>query len=69
MGFFPLESMSNLIKEPFTRFQAYRALENQVAGTENFKYYGIHWYEWVIPIAWTAIFIYMSYRILKKRDL
>jgi hypothetical protein len=69
MGFFPLESMSNLIKEPFTRFQAYRALENQVAGTENIKYYGIHWYEWIIPIAWTAFFIYMSYRILKKRDL
>lgn len=66
MGFFPLESMSNLIKEPFTRFQAYRALENQVAGTENIKYYGIHWYEWIIPIAWTAFFIYMSYRILKK---
>jgi ABC-2 type transport system permease protein len=69
MGFFPLESMSNLIKEPFTRFQAYRALENQVSGTENIKYYGIHWYEMLIVIAWTVIFVYLSYRVLRKRDL
>lgn len=69
MGFFPLESMSNLIKEPFTRFQAYRALENQIGGTQNIKYYGIHWYEVAITLAWTAIFIYLSYSTLKKRDL
>lgn len=69
MGFFPLEAMSNLVKEPFTRFQAYRALETQVAGGITEKYYGTHWYEILIAIAWTAIFIFWSYRILKKRDL
>ena len=69
MGFFPLEAMHNLVKEPFTRFQAYRAVEAQMSGSENFKYYGIHWYEVIIGLAWAAIFIYLSYRILKNRDL
>ncbi len=69
MGFFPLESMNNLIKEPFTRFQAYKAIETQMSGAQNMKYYGTHWYEYVITLCWMAFFIYMSYRILKKRDL
>jgi ABC-type transport system involved in multi-copper enzyme maturation permease subunit len=69
MQFFPLNAMSNLVKEPFTRFQAYKALENQVAGTVNQKFYGTHWYETVIVIFWIIFFVLMSYRILKKRDL
>lgn len=69
MGFFPLEAMSNLIKEPITRLNAIRAIENQVSGGVEVKYYGTHWYELLIAFAWTAIFIYWSYRILKKRDL
>ncbi|MCO6148567.1 ABC transporter permease [Flavobacterium sp. NRK1] len=69
MGFFPLESMNNLVKEPFTRFQAYKAIETQMSGTQNLKYYGTHWYEYVIVLFWLAFFVYMSYRILKKRDL
>jgi ABC-2 type transport system permease protein len=69
MNFMPLEAMQNLIKEPITRFQAYKALETQIAGKETFKFYGIHWYEYIIALFWIAFFIYMSYRILKKRDL
>ncbi len=69
VGFFPLESMYNLVKEPFTRLNAYRALEAQVSGGVDMKYYGVHWYEILITLAWTAFFIYMSYRILKNRDL
>ncbi len=68
-GFLPLESMSNLIKEPLSRFEAYQAIETQVSGTVETKFYGIHWYEVVIVLAWTAIFITLSYKILKKRDL
>lgn len=68
-GFLPLESMSNLIKEPFTRFEAYQAIENQLSGTVEAKFYGIYWYEAVIVMAWIAIFITLSYNILKKRDL
>jgi ABC-type transport system involved in multi-copper enzyme maturation permease subunit len=69
MNFMPLEAMQNLIKEPITRFQAYKAIENQVSGSESAKFYGIHWYEALIAMAWIAIFLYLSYRILKKRDL
>jgi ABC-2 type transport system permease protein len=70
MGFLPLESMSNLIKEPFTRFEAVQAIENQVSQGPIFvKDYSVHWYEIVITLAWTLFFMLMSYRILKKRDL
>lgn len=69
MGFLPLDAMFSLIKEPFTRFQAYKTLEAQVAGSEKVRFYGIHWYEYLIVILWIVFFIYMSYRILKKRDL
>jgi len=31
--------------------------------------YAVHWYEIVIVLAWTALFVFLSYRLLKKRDL
>jgi ABC-type transport system involved in multi-copper enzyme maturation permease subunit len=68
-AFLPLESMSNLIKEPITRFQAYKAIENQVSGGVAPKDYSVHWYEILIVVVWTVIFMLMSYKILKKRDL
>lgn len=67
--FLPLESMSNLLWEPMTRLEAYQTLETQVSQNETIRNYGIHWYEYVIVLAWTAFFMLMSYRILKKRDL
>ncbi|AXG75097.1 ABC transporter permease [Flavobacterium arcticum] len=68
--FFPLQSISSLIKEPVSRFQAYKAIENlNNGGIVTEKFYGTHWYEFAIAIFWTAFFIFMSYRILKKRDL
>lgn len=68
-AFFPLESMSNLIKEPFTRFKAYKVIENQVSGSASVKDYSVHWYEILIVVIWTVIFMLMSYKILQKRDL
>lgn len=69
MKFFPLESMSNLLWEPFTRLEAYQELENQVSGKEDIIFYGIYWYEYFVVIGWTIFFVLMSYKILKKRDL
>jgi len=70
MAFLPLESMSNLIREPFTRFEAYRAIEGQLSeGSVVTRDYSVHWYTIIIALAWTAIFMFLSYRILKKRDL
>lgn len=68
-AYLPLESMANLIKEPITRFQAYKAIENQVSGNIAAKDYSIHWQEILIVVIWTIIFMIMSYKILKKRDL
>lgn len=66
--FFPLESMSNLIKEPATRLGAAKELAKQVGEEFSFDY-ALHWYEIAIVLAWTALFIYWSYLLLKKRDL
>ena len=66
--FFPLESMSILIKEPFTRLGAIQTAAAQM-GSEITKDYAIHWYQLLIVMAWTAIFVWLSLVLLKKRDL
>jgi len=68
MGFFPLQSMFNLIKQPFTRLEAVQTVADQVGEQINLNYH-VHWYEILIVLAWTAIFVYLSYALLKKRDL
>jgi ABC-type transport system involved in multi-copper enzyme maturation permease subunit len=66
--FFPLESMAILVREPFSRLNAVQTAATQL-GSEFSKDYGIHWYQLLIVIIWTAIFVYLSYALLKKRDL
>ncbi len=67
-GLFPLQSMSNLIDEPFSRLKAVQSVANQIG--EEFKFdYQVHWYEILIVLCWTAIFVYLSYALLRKRDL
>lgn len=66
--FMPLEAMSNLIVEPFTRLSFVKSIGTQI-GVENIKDYGVHFSSIVIVLAWTVIFMLMSYKILQKRDL
>ena len=68
MGFFPLNAMWNLIKEPFTRLSAVQSVANQI-GEEIALDYHVQWYEIAIVLGWTAVFVYLSYTLLKKRDL
>lgn len=68
MQFLPLESMSNLIKEPFTRFSAVKSVANQIGEDLN-KDYSVHVFDIFIVLGWTFIFIYLSYWLLKRRDL
>jgi ABC-type transport system involved in multi-copper enzyme maturation permease subunit len=68
MSFFPLNAMWNLIKEPFSRLSAVQSVANQI-GEEITVNYHVIWYEVLIVMAWTGIFIYLSYALLKKRDL
>jgi ABC-type transport system involved in multi-copper enzyme maturation permease subunit len=67
--FLPLESMSNLIKEPFTRLSVIKNIEETIGGQANSKDYGVHWYSMLIVVCWIVIFVLMSYKILQKRDL
>jgi hypothetical protein len=60
--------MWNLIDEPFTRLNAVKTMANQI-GEEITKDYGVQWYELLIVLGWTALFIYGSYYLLKIRDL
>jgi len=64
-NFFPIKSMYNLIKQPFQRVAM-----SKFPDKESLAYdYAVHWYEIVIVLAWTALFVFLSYRLLKKRDL
>ena len=67
--YFPIESMSNLIKEPVTRLSAIKTIEKTIGGAQVAKDYGIHFSQLSIVLVWTIIFIFASYYILKKRDL
>ena len=68
MQFFPLASMSNLIKEPFSRLGAVQSAATQL-GEAFDKDYSVQPLTVLIVLAWTFIFIYGSYYILKRRDL
>ena len=68
-SFFPLESMYGLIIEPVTRFKAIRSIESQISGGIADKDYSVHLSSIIIVLAWTAFFIFLSYKIIKKRDL
>ena len=68
MQFLPLEALANLIKEPFSRLGAVKSIANQVG--ENFtKSYDVDFSNIIIVCAWTFIFMYLSFTLLKKRDL
>jgi ABC-type transport system involved in multi-copper enzyme maturation permease subunit len=66
--FFPLESMSNLIVEPFTRLNIIKNIGTQL-GVDDIKDYGVPFSTMLIVLAWSFIFMLFSYKLLKKRDL
>ena len=66
--FFPLESMSNLIVEPFTRLSVIKNIQTAVGDT-NVKDYDVHFSSILIVLVWTALFVFLSHKIIKKRDL
>jgi ABC-type transport system involved in multi-copper enzyme maturation permease subunit len=68
MQFFPLNAMFNLIEEPFRRLKAVKSIATQLDTKLTYDY-AVHWYEIAIVLTWTFLFIYFSYKLLKKRDL
>ncbi|MEM9142602.1 MAG: ABC transporter permease subunit [Bacteroidota bacterium] len=67
-GFFPLQSMYNLIEEPITRLNVVKSAASQLGAAFDLDYH-IQWYEFFIVLGWTALFMYLSLALLKKRDL
>ena len=67
MQFLPGEAISNLIKEPFSRLGAVKTFANTMGKT--FDKAEIEMSAVLIVSVWTLIFIYLSYALLKKRDL
>lgn len=68
-NFFPLESMSHLIQGPIRRLEEVKFIEQQLTQQTDLTDYSVNYYQIAIVLIWTAIFIYGSYFILKKRDL
>jgi ABC-2 type transport system permease protein len=67
--YFPMESMWNLSREPFSRFNAVKTIEDAMGGAQSVRDYSVHFSEISIVLVWTAFFIFASHYILKKRDL
>ncbi len=67
-SFFPMTAMGNLLSEPFSRLGAIQTAASQM-GSQIDKDYAVHWYTILIVLVWTAIFVFLSYKLLKKRDL
>jgi|SRR5690554_29045 len=65
---FPLNAMANLIKEPFSRLGAIQSAATQL-GESFTKTYQVGYLNVLIVLIWTALFIYWSYALLKRRDL
>jgi ABC-type transport system involved in multi-copper enzyme maturation permease subunit len=67
-SFFPLESMSNLIADPWRRLSIIKNAGDTAGFDMNYDY-SVHFSTIIIVLCWTAIFIFTSYKILQKRDL
>ncbi len=66
--FFPLEAMSALIFNPTRRMSVIKNVEIQV-GIVNQNSYSVDYFQVVIVLVWTFVFVCFSYKLLKKRDL
>ncbi|BAO56620.1 hypothetical protein NMS_2611 [Nonlabens marinus S1-08] len=65
----PLNAMTNLIKQPFTRIDLIGSSLDQVTqGSMVFDYH-IDWVDVLSVLLWSTLFIYWSYALLKRRDL
>ncbi len=66
--FMPLESFGNLLVEPYSRLSIIKKVGSQV-GISADKDYSVHFTSIAIVLAWTIVFMLLSYKLLKNRDL
>lgn len=65
----PLNAMSNLIKQPFTKINLVQAGQNMLGANELKFEYAVEWVDIVSVLIWSSLFIYWSYWLIKRRDL
>jgi hypothetical protein len=65
----PLNAMSNLIKQPFTRIDLVGSTIDQVTQGSVLFDYQIEWVDILSVSLWSVLFIYWAYALLKRRDL
>lgn len=68
MGFFPLDAISNVLKEPFSRLNAVQSVANQIGENVSLDCQTTL-LEIALVLLWSAIFIWGSFKIVQKRDL
>ncbi len=66
--FLPLEAMSNLIVNPSSRLSLIKEAGAKI-GVDTTTDYSVHFSSILIVALWTLIFIFLSYKLLEKRDL
>lgn len=66
--FLPLESMSNLIVWPFSRLSVIKNIGTQIGVDSNIDY-SVPFSALLIVASWSIIFMLLSYKLLKDRDL
>ncbi|ARN70754.1 ABC transporter permease [Nonlabens tegetincola] len=65
----PLNAMSNLIKQPFTKIDLVKSTTSQIP-IEGLEFtYDIEWLDVISVLIWSGLFVYWSFALLKRRDL
>jgi ABC-type transport system involved in multi-copper enzyme maturation permease subunit len=68
VDFLPLQALSNLIVEPISKLSVIKNVGSQI-GIDQIKDYSVHLYSILTVCFWIILFVYWSFKILKKRDL
>jgi ABC-type transport system involved in multi-copper enzyme maturation permease subunit len=66
--FLPLEAMSNLIANPSSRLSMIKEAGAKL-GVGTDVDYAVHFSSILIVLVWTLVFVFLSFKLLKKRDL
>ncbi len=66
--FFPLESISNLVKQPISKLNVIQSTANQLNTDFQFDS-NVYFHQILIVLVWIFIFVWGSYALLKHRDL
>jgi ABC-2 type transport system permease protein len=67
--YFPLQTICNLIHEPFTKLKSFKVITNMATQGQAKIDYGVHWSFVIMSIIYSVAFLYLTYWLIKKRDL